>query len=179
MLVVALLAGLSGIAAAVQVNVYGPICDPAARITSTTYYNCAGATHTALDISGVGTCGVSNYHAALGGSYRYGFFGGCANSCSGCAAGCCNGGAGNYYVVTGASGWDFRQLHFNTSAASGTKTCDRCVLGLLGATGASTGVHAHLDNRQYGTRKSAWYTTVGTTCGSNADCGVRIGVVTL
>ena len=158
----------------------GPICDTAAKVNSTTYYSCSSSTHTALDIAN-GSCSVWNHRAMLVGSYRYVFYGGCANSCGACSSStdCCNGGAGNYYVVSGSNGWDFRQLHSNTSSDSGTKTCDRCPLGLVGSTGHTTGAHSHSDNRQYGTRKSAWYTTVGTTCGSSGYCNNRVGVPTL
>ncbi len=158
----------------------GPICDPAAKVNSTTYYSCSGGTHTALDIANR-TCSEWNHRGMLVGSYRYTLYAGCANSCGACSAGagCCNGGAGNYYVVSGSSGWDFRQLHFNTNADSATKSCDRCALGLVGSTGNSTGAHSHSDNRQYGTRKSAWYTTAGTTCGSSGYCNNRVGTPTL
>lgn len=154
----------------------GPICDTAARVGSTTYYSCSGSTHTALDISN-GTCSEWNHRAMLSGSYHYVFYGGCASNCSGGTT--CNGGAGNYYVVSGANGWDFRQLHSNANANSYTKTCDRCILGLIGSTGNSTGAHSHSDNRQYGTRKSAWYTSKGTTCGSSGYCSNTVGYPTL
>jgi hypothetical protein len=153
----------------------GPICDTAAWVNSTTYYNCSGSSHTALDI-GNGTCAEWNHRGMLVGNFAYRYYGGCAGACYGST---CNGGAGNYYVVTGASGWDFRQLHFYANVSSGTKTCDRCALGLVGGTGSATGPHVHADNRQYGTRKSAWYTSVGTTCGSSGYCNNRVGVPTL
>ncbi|HRI50526.1 MAG TPA: peptidase M23 [Pseudomonadota bacterium] len=172
------LAALPTLARAATAN--GPICDTAAKVNSTTYYGCGGSSHTALDIAN-GTCSVWNHRAMLVGSYRYTLFGGCPNSCGACSAGagCCNGGAGNYYVVSGSNGWDFRQLHSNANADTATKTCDRCPLGLVGSTGNSTGAHSHSDNRQYGTRKSAWYTSVGTTCGSSGNCSGRVGVPTL
>ena len=172
------LAALPTLASAATAN--GPICDSAAKVNSTTYYGCGGSSHTALDIAN-GTCSVWNHRAMLVGSYHYTLYGGCPNSCGACnaGAGCCNGGAGNYYVVSGSNGWDFRQLHSNANADTATKTCDRCPLGLVGSTGNSTGAHSHSDNRQYGTRKSAWYTSVGTTCGSSGNCSGRVGVPTL
>lgn len=157
-------------------TIVGPICDTGARVGSTTYYSCNGGSHTALDMSN-GTCSVWNHRGMVSGSYYYRYSGGCANNCSGGTT--CNGGAGNYYTVTGVNGWDFRQLHLNSNVSSGSKTCDRCALGLVGSTGNSTGAHVHADNRQYGTRKSAWYTSVGTTCGSSAYCSNRVGDASL
>jgi hypothetical protein len=176
-LAVAGLVSIAGVAAAATAN--GPIWDGGtARVNSTTYYSCSGGTHTALDIAN-GTCSTWNHRGMLLGTFRYNAYTGCAATCGACTAGagCCNGGAGNYHVVTGGSGWDFRQLHSNNPY--GTQTCDRCAIGLIGSTGNSTGAHSHSDNRQYGTRKSAWYTSVGTTCGTIADGTRRVGVPTL
>ncbi|HEX8824804.1 MAG TPA: peptidase M23 [Archangium sp.] len=170
----ALVAGFAGVATAATAK--GAICDTAARVGSTTYYSCSGSSHTALDMSN-GSCSEWNHRAMLSGSFYYKYYGGCANNCVGGTT--CNGGAGNYYVVTGASGWDFRQLHVNSNASSGTKTCDGCALGLVGSTGNSSGAHVHADNRSYGTRKSAWYVNAGTTCGSSAYCGNVVGYPSL
>ena len=165
--------GWAGTASAqTQRTAYGPICDTAARVGSTTYYSCSGSSHTALDMSN-GTCSEWNHRAMLAGNFYYAYHGGCANNCVGGTT--CNGGAGNYYVVTGSAGWDFRQLHINSNASSGSKTCDRCALGLVGSTGNSSGAHVHADNRQYGTRSSSWYTKAGTTCGSSAYCSNIVG----
>ncbi len=160
---------------AVAATAKGPICETSAWVNSTTYYNCNGGAHTALDI-GNSSCNEWNHRAMLSGSYAYRYYGGCAAACYGST---CNGGAGNYYVVTGANGWDFRQLHFINNASSGTKTCDGCALGLIGGTGSASGPHSHADNRQYGTRASAWYTSKGTTCGTSGYCGNIIGAPTL
>jgi hypothetical protein len=174
---VALLALTARPAPAATAN--GPICDPNAKVNSTTYYSCSSGTHTALDIANR-TCSEWNHRAMLVGSFRYTLFGGCGSSCGACSgSSCCNGGAGNYYVVSGSNGWDFRQLHSNANVSTKTQTCDRCALGLVGSTGNSTGAHSHSDNRQYGTRKSAWYTNVGTTCGSSGYCNNRVGTPTL
>jgi hypothetical protein len=151
-----------------------PVCSTTATVLSTTYYQCTGSVHTAVDISA--NCG-DPLRAPLKGSHFYRLYGGCANSCSGGST--CNGGAGNYYVVTGANGWDFRMLHFNLDSNSASKTCDGCLLGKVGASGSATIPHVHLDNRQYATRMSAWYTSAGITCGSSVPCGTVIGYPTL
>lgn len=165
--------------AAATYTANGPICESTAKVGSTTYYSCNGSSHTALDISNQ-SCSEWNHRGMLVGSFYYKSYSGCANNCANPPPNPdCNGGAGNYYVVTGASGWDFRQLHFNTNASTGSTTCDRCALGLVGSTGHSYGAHSHSDNRQYGTRKSAWYTAVGTTCGSSGYCNNVVGKPTL
>nr|WP_156040896.1 peptidase M23 [Chondromyces apiculatus] len=157
----------------------GPICENIAKVGSTTYYSCNGSSHTALDISNQ-SCSEWNARGMILGTVNYKLYSGCANNCANPPPNPnCNGGAGNYYVVSGASGWDFRQLHINTNTSSATKSCDRCALGLVGSTGQSYGAHVHADNRQYGTRKSAWYTSVGTTCGSSGYCENRVGTPTL
>src|SRR5262249_14376851 len=126
----------------------GPICDTAARVNSTTYYSCRSGYHNALDISNH-TCNTSSHRAMIVGSRYYRYVGGRGRSRP---ATSCNGGAGNYVVVTGGAGWDFRQLHIGSNASSYSKTCDRCVLGLISSTGQAYGAHSHSDNRRYGAR---------------------------
>jgi hypothetical protein len=174
--VAVLVMGGSGPAAAVTATAKGPLCNTNARVISTTYSTCSGSSHTALDISNV-ACGEPLY-APLSGSYAYRFYGGCPTTCYGHST--CSNGQPNYYVVTGSDGWDFRMLHLTSNADTGSKTCDGCRLGLLGGANPSEqGVLVHLDNRQYGTRKSSWYTLKGVTCGSSAYCGNVIGTPTL
>lgn len=171
---VAVLLVVSASGSSLAATAVSPVCNPSATVLSTTYYQCTGGVHTALDISS--SCGDS-LRAPLSGGYYYRLYGGCANSCSGGSS--CNGGAGNYFVVSGASGWDFRMLHLNLTASSASTTCNGCVLGSLGASGSATSPHVHLDNRQYGTRKSAWYTGAGISCGAKVPCGTVIGYPTL
>ncbi len=161
-----LVASWSGSAAAFTVT--SPFCVSTAKVTSTTYFSCTGGTHTAVDIGGV-ACG-DTFRAPFKGNYYYQYYSGCATTCATDTT--CNGGAGNYYVVTGSSGWDFRILNVNPTTSSRSQTCDSCVLGAAGG-------HVHFDNRQYGTRKSAWYTSVGLTCGVSAYCGTVLGNATL
>ncbi len=159
--------GISGWAgSAGAATAYGSICDTNAQIL------CLSTT--GLDI-GNGTCGSWNYRAMIGGSRYYSYYGGCAGTCSGGTT--CNGGAGNYYVTTGANGWDFRMLHVFPNASSGSKTCDRCYVGLVGA-GSSSTPHTRADNRQYGTRSSAWYGG-SASCGASGYCGNIVGYPTL
>jgi hypothetical protein len=143
------------------VTAYGPICDTAARV------ECPSGTMSSDLYVSNGTCGEWNHRAMLQGNYSYRYFGGCAAACYGST---CNGGAGNYYTVTGANGWDFRQLHIFANASSGSKTCDRCVLGLVG-TGNDSGPHVHALNTAYGTRHRAW--TV--SCGASGYCAYVMG----
>jgi hypothetical protein len=163
-----LVAGWAGFASAA--TAVGPVCYPDAKVTaaSCTY------DHYALDFSAPG-CGEWNHRAMLLGNYYYRYSGGCTSACSDSS---CNGGAGNHYVVVGSNGWDFRQLYVTSNASTGSKTCDRCALGLT-ALGHGTGILIHADNRQYGVRKSAWYTSAGITCGSSAYCGNVVGYPTL
>lgn len=175
----ALAVAVPSVIQAATFTAHGPICEDIAKVGSTTYYSCNGSSHTALDVSNQ-SCSEWNHRGMLVGSVKYTLYGGCANNCANPPPNPnCNGGAGNYYVVAGASGWDFRQLHTNSNASTMTQTCDRCALGLVGSTGQSYGAHSHSDNRQYGTRKSAWYTSVGTTCGSSGYCNNVVGKPTL
>ncbi|HEU4538597.1 MAG TPA: hypothetical protein VFS00_30965, partial [Polyangiaceae bacterium] len=165
--------------AAATFSARGPICESTARVGSTTLYSCSGSTHTALDISNQ-SCSEWNHRGMILGSVKYTLAGGCAANCANPNPNPnCNGGAGNYFTVAGANGWDFRQLHFNSSSNTFTRTCDRCALGLVGSTGHSFGAHSHADNRQFGTRKSAWYVNAGTTCGSSGFCENNVGQPTL
>jgi hypothetical protein len=155
--------------AAMAATAVSPICDAAARVVCP-----SGSLTGALEISN-DTCNTWNHRAMLSGVYSYRYFGGCGNSCTGNT---CNGGAGNYYTVTGSSGWDFRQIHFNSNASSGSKACDRCSLGLIGATGSASFAHSHSENRQYGTRKTAWF-AASVSCGATVSCTSPVGYPTL
>jgi hypothetical protein len=117
-----------------------------------------------LEVGNV-SCTTTNHRAMLVGTWSYRYYGGCPNGCTGST---CNGGAGNYYVVTGANGWDFRQHFFNSNSYSFSKTCDSCVLGLVGATGSATSPRSRSDNRQYGTRMSSWMSP-------SLSCGQSLG----
>ncbi|HYO53686.1 peptidase M23 [Archangium sp.] len=166
---VAMLCISGGAGSAVAATAYGSICDTNARVLCP-----SGTLAGSLEI-GNGTCGSWNYQSMLAGSYYYKYYGGCAGACNGST---CNGGAGNYYIVTGSSGWDFRLLHVYANVSSGSKTCDRCALGLVGGTGSTTTPHTHADNRQYATRHSTWFKGA-VSCGSSGYCGNIVGSPTL
>ncbi len=72
---------------------------------------------------------------------------------------CYGNGSGNENSATAAysNGWSFRQFHFNRSASSYSRTCDRCTVGTHGGTGRVTGPHAHVQYDRYGTRSTSWY----------------------
>jgi hypothetical protein len=109
----------------------------------------------------------------------------CANNCEGTAGGSCNqssdnncnNGAGNYFVVQGTNGWEFRQLHLNHSAVySYTKYADKGnILGHWGSTGFSTAPHGHADNRLNGVRQPTWYEPYGFFCGLKANWNFVVG----
>lgn len=181
----------------------GPISGSDAFIRSTTYYFCNSSQglHEALDIcngsgSSCGYCGCdgnqSAWHRAMTINlklyqYNLGFSTPCANNCEGTSGKCnkssdnnCHGGAGNYFVVQGTNGWDFRQLHLNHSEVySYTKyavTGNR--IGHLGSTGHSTAPHVHADNRRNGVRMTDWYAGV-VTCGFPATSDDLVGYLQL
>jgi len=165
----------------------GPICDSNAVVVSTTYYSCNSGAHSALDMSNQ-TCSEYNHRAMLQGTYDFEYYGGCGSNCANPPSSTqlsCNGGAGNYYIVRGGGGWDFRQLHTNANQNSGSKKCTgstagaNCILGLVGSTGESYGAHVHADNRRDKTRMTAWYGNAGITCGSSASCYSYMGQVNL
>lgn len=170
------------------IDAYGPSSQGGAYVKSTTYYFCdsSNGTHTALDIcvdtsgnkSSCSTCNATNVRAMLDGTYYYDFIGGCESTCSRTNPSC-NGGAGNYAVVNGSNGYQFRELHMNETSDSNDKYASKgTFLGMLGSTGDSTAPHVHVDNRKNGTRLSAWYDGY-VTCGDAASSTNVIGHVTL
>lgn len=157
----------------------GAMCDSDSRVTATAYYS-SGNFHGAVDQAKSGGCWLSDSDAAryhrgsINSSRYYSYLGGCGGYCGNHLGNRCNGGAGNMISTTGSNGWDWRQMHINyLSGHSRSKTCTRCSFGLIGSTGNSSGGHAHVENRRYGTKSTAWMSDVWV--GMNANCTRTIG----
>ncbi len=122
-------------------------------VVATTYYS-SGSFHGALDIAGPSsTCGTGGVTTGV---VQTKFW---TIRIHTTARVCYGNGSGNENSATAAygNGWSFRQFHFNRSANSRSRTCDRCVIGTHGGTGHATGPHAHVQYDRYGTRSTSWY----------------------
>lgn len=158
----------------------GAMCDSLSRVTATTYYS-SGNYHGAMDQAKQGGgCWTSDsaaarYHrGSINASRYYQYVGGCGKYCGNNLGSTCNGGAGNMIRTIGANGWDWRQMHINyLGGHSKSKTCNRCSFGLIGSTGNSSAGHAHVENRRYGTKTTAWMS--GASVGMNAACTRTVG----
>lgn len=158
----------------------GAICHDKSRITALKFYS-SGNFHGAMDqaIAG-GGCWLSDsasarYHrGSINASRHYSYLGGCGKFCGNNLGSTCHGGAGNMITTTGSDGWDWRQMHINHLATkSKSKTCNRCAFGLVGSTGNSSGAHAHVENRRFGSKMTAWMS--GKSVGQNSNCTVKVG----
>lgn len=121
-------------------------------VTATTYYS-SGSFHGAVDIGAGGRC---NYWGAETGVVGSVFW----NVTIRTTGVVCDGnGSGNQNEAkhVWADGWTFRQWHFIKTGDSYDRTCDRCQVGNIGATGNSTGPHSHLQQDKYGTNDTSWY----------------------
>jgi hypothetical protein len=157
----------------------GAICDDRSRITALKFYS-SGAFHGAMDQAVPGGCWLQDSNAAryhrgsINASRFYSYLGGCGKFCGNNLGNQCHGGAGNIITTTGGNGWDWRQMHINHLAGhSKSKTCNRCSFGLVGSTGNSSGGHAHVENRRFGTKATAWL--AGRSVGQNAACTRVVG----
>jgi hypothetical protein len=145
--------GVAEVAVAATYQARGPIWDDVnGKVTHTTYYGCNAnnAYHGALDI-GNGTCSVWNLRAMLVGTLYWNVHGNYTN--------CVNSPQvpQNYVEAVGYNLYTFGQYHHNNGASSSSKSCDRCVLGLVGATGQAYGAHVHAQNSYNRTAVTAWY----------------------
>ena len=76
-----------------------------------------------------------------------------------------------------ADGWSFRIWHFNKTASSYDRTCDRCQVGDEGATGLanSLGPRTHLHQDKNGTRDTSWY--AGLSVGDVVTTATTLGAL--
>jgi hypothetical protein len=160
------IAGWAGVAAAVEAR--GPIWDDVGgKVGHTTYYYCNGDYHGALDISN-GTCSVWSMRGMLVGTYYWNVVTGYSNCVNSPQT------AANYTYVAGSSGYIFYQYHHNHNANSYSRSCDRCALGLVGATGNAYGAHVHGQSNQNSTKLTAWYSGYA-TCGTKSNGNTVMG----
>ena len=139
-------------------------------VTATTNYS-SGKFHGAVDISS-GRCNYWGAETGLVGSVKWDVTVRTTGvHCSGTGSGTQNEAK---HVL--ASGWTFRQWHFIKTSDSYDRTCDRCQVGNEGATGNSTGPHAHLQHDKAGTNDTSWYSGY-TTKGEAVDRTETIGVL--
>jgi hypothetical protein len=138
-----------------------------------TTYTSSGSFHGAVDISG-GICAETGVTTAVMGSLAWNVT--IQNTSRECGMDA-TGGSNNTVSHTFASGRSLRQWHFNKSADSYDRTCDRCFIGTVGSAGLITGgiPRAHLQYDIQGTLITNWYppyvtkgqtVTTSTTIGS-------------
>jgi hypothetical protein len=155
------LVGWVGVAGAGTVQARGPIWDDVN--TTVSYPGCDGcSSHPgALSISN-GTCSMWNMRAMLVGTFYWNVYGANSN--------CINTPQvpQNFVRVIGSNGYNFSQYHHNHSASSYSRSCDRCTLGLVGATGQAYGARVCAQNSYNTTVLTAWYSGY-VTCGSKSN----------
>jgi hypothetical protein len=121
------------------------------RVALFSYYP-SGASHGGVDISS-GSCNYWGVETGVVGSYYW-------NVTIRTSTSDCNGsGSGNQNEARHlfADGWSFRLWHFNKTANSYDRTCDRCQVGDEGATGNVTGPHTHIQVDKSGTYDTSWF----------------------
>jgi hypothetical protein len=139
-------------------------------VTALTYYS-SGSFHGAVDISS-GSCNYWGVETGVVGSYYW-------NITINTSINVCNGnGSGNQNEakLVLADGRVLRFWHFNKTANSYDRTCDRCQVGDEGGTGNATGPHTHIQVDRNGTRDTSWYSGY-ITKGQQVDRTTTIGVL--
>lgn len=139
-------------------------------ITATTYYS-SGAFHGAVDVAS-GSCNYWGVQSSVVGSVYW-------NVTINTSYNVCYGnGSGNQNEAkhVWSDGWTFRIWHFNKTASSYDRTCDRCQVGDEGGTGNVTGPHAHLQQDKNGTHDTSWYSYY-TVKGETVDRTETLGVL--
>lgn len=134
-------------------------------------YASTGAFHGAVDISG-GVCAETGVTTAVVGSLSWNVSTPTlTRECSPDATS----GQSNEAKHTFANGYTLRQWHFNKSANSYDRTCDRCFIGTVGATGTADGKpRAHLQYDLQGTKITSWYSPY-VTKGQSVTTSTTIG----
>jgi hypothetical protein len=138
-------------------------------ITATTTYP-SGGTHRAVDIGAGGRCNYWGAETGVVGSVSW-------NVTIRTSGVYCNGtgsGTQNEAKHLWENGYTFRQWHFIKTSDSFDRTCDRCQVGNIGATGNATGPHAHLQYDKLGTNDTSWYSGY-TVYGEAVDRAETIG----
>ena len=140
-------------------------------VTATTYYS-SGSFHGAIDLSSSAACGYWGVETAVNASLAWNV------TIRTTSKVCYGNGSGNQNEAkhVWADGWTFRLWHFNKTASSYDRTCDRCQVGDEGSTGNSTGPHTHLQQDKAGTNDTSWYSGY-TTKGEYVDRSETLGVL--
>jgi hypothetical protein len=138
-------------------------------VMATTYYS-SGSFHGAVDLSG--NCNVDTIEAPISGIRTWNF------TIRTTGVVCSGGGSGNHNAVatTFSDGRVLRLWHFIKDSNSYDRTCDRCQIGVVGATGSLTGAHTHVQVDKAGTNITSWYSGY-TVKGEFLDRGERMGVL--
>ena len=129
-------------------------------VTALTYYS-SGSFHGAVDIASGSGCNYWGVETAVVGSVYW-------NITINTSTSVCSGNGIGYHNEARhvwADGWTFRLWHFNKTANSYDRTCDRCQVGNEGATGNAPSPRTHLQQDKNGTRDTAWYS--GLTLGQD------------
>jgi hypothetical protein len=130
-------------------------------VTDLTYYS-SGAFHGAVDITPDSPCGYFGVTLAFVGSLHW-------NVTINSTTTSCSTASGNVALHSFGDGRAYRVRDFLRTAASVSKTCDRCQVG-------DAGIFTHLQYNKNGTKDTSWYSGY-TTKGEYIDYGETIGVI--
>ncbi len=121
-------------------------------VTALTYYS-SGAFHGAIDVASGSGCNYWGVETGVVGSVSWNVTIRTTSSV------CYGNGSGNQNEAkhVWANGYTYRLWHFNKTASSYDRTCDRCQVGDEGGTGNATGPHTHIQHDLNGTKDTSWY----------------------
>jgi hypothetical protein len=137
-------------------------------VTALTNYS-SGAFHGAIDVAS-GSCNYWGVETGVVGSVSW-------NVTIRTSSNLCYGnGSGNQNEAkhVWANGYTYRLWHFNKTANSYDRTCDRCQVGDEGGTGNVTGPHTHIQYDLNGSNDTSWYSGY-TTKGEAVDRTETLG----